>query len=199
MNPTSPEPLTTPDLDLIRQAARREGHRSGPRDAAPAGCGLAFVGMLLLTLTPAVGSFVELSRFTVLSLFGGALLLLLAGAAIGLLGRGGLPGAWARRRAEAAVGPILAWAEDDGDRRAALEAAVVLLLSAWYADPAGVHASYDPGVMVGRLGPRGSALVRSVEDALVEAGGSGDGTPAPPRPVFTDRGGGTGGETPGER
>lgn len=189
MNVRAPEPLSDADRVSIRAAARREGHRSGPRDASPAGCGLAFLGMVLLTLTPAVGGFVELSRFSVLSLFAVALVLLLAGAAVGLLGRGGSPGDWARRRAEEAVGPILAWAEGGGDRQVALDSAVILLLSAWYADPAGVHATYDHGAMAGRLGPRGSALVRAVEDALRQADASGDGTPAPPRPVFTDRGG----------
>lgn len=197
MPSSTQEPLSDSDLALIREAARRHGHRSGPGDAAPAGCGLAFLGMLLLTLTPATGGFIELSRSVVLSLFGVALLLLLAGAAVGLLGRSGTPGAWARGRAEDALGPILAWSESGGSRGAAVEAAVVLLLCGWYADPSGVHPTYDPDSMAGRLGARGAGLVEAVEAALHRAGASGDGTPAPPRPVFTDRGGGEEAGSPG--
>lgn len=62
-----------------------------PVDAAQArGCIVAFFGMVLLTLVPAFGNFVEIDPAVAYALLAAAVLLLFAGAAIALIkGRGG--------------------------------------------------------------------------------------------------------------
>lgn len=53
-------------------------------DPAAIGIGLAFAGMLVLTLTPVVGRWAELPPTLATVALGAAVLLLVAGAAIGL-------------------------------------------------------------------------------------------------------------------
>ena len=62
-----------------------------PSDAAQArGCMVAFLGMVLLTLVPAFGNFIEIDPAVAYALLAAAVLLLFAGAAIALIkGRGG--------------------------------------------------------------------------------------------------------------
>lgn len=58
--------------------------RRGP-DPTVIGIGLAFVGMLILTLTPALGRWAEVPPAAAVAALGTAILLIVVGAAFGLL------------------------------------------------------------------------------------------------------------------
>jgi hypothetical protein len=128
--------------------------------------------MILLTLTPAIGGFIELPRPVVMAIFAAAVLLLFVGAGVGVFGRDVSPRALAVRGTDDAVGPLLAWGESGGARGAAVEAAVTLLYHARYPTAVGTQPTWDPREMSDRLGEKGTALVRSVEAELqmVEGG-----------------------------
>jgi hypothetical protein len=162
--------LTDADGPIILQTVHRLRNESAPRDPSVPGCLTAFVGMILLTLTPAVGGFVELPRPVVMGIFVGAVALLFAGAGMGIFGRDVSPRAVAARGSEESVGPVLAWAEADGAREAAIAAAVALLHHARYPTPVGAQPTWDPEEMARRLGARGMALVCAVEEELVRHG-----------------------------
>lgn len=209
--------LTDADRALIRKTARDNATASPPRDPSVPGCLLAFAGMILLTVTPGIGGFVAIPRVVVLSVFAFAILLLFLGAGVSIAGRGASLAAWSRSRVDGAVGPILAWAgadaaregdpgsaedpaagEEGGDgsaetRTAALRSGVLLLLHVWHAGPHGLERTVDPDEVADRLGSRGTALLRAVEDELRAASNDGTGTPGLPRPFLT----GPGGATPG--
>jgi len=59
--------------------------RRGP-DPTVIGIGMAFLGMLLLTLTPVVGRWAEVPPAAAVAALGTAILLILIGAAFGLIG-----------------------------------------------------------------------------------------------------------------
>lgn len=162
------EPLTEADLAVIQKAVAELRSEGLPRDPSIPGCLTAFVGMALLTLTPAVGGYVSIPRPVIMTIFLVAVALLFVGAGVGIFGRGASPRDAAVARAEASVGPILAWSSGDGGREAALEASVALLVSARHPAPAGLRPSYDPAAMAGRLGEGGLRLVRAVERSLLE-------------------------------
>lgn len=61
--------------------------RSGPRrDPKVSGCFLAFAGMIILTLTPAVGAWLDIPPGLALGILALAVLLLAGGAGVGLIG-----------------------------------------------------------------------------------------------------------------
>lgn len=157
--------LTPDDQAIVASELDRFGKDTSMRDPQVPGCLLAFVGMVILTLTPAVGSWMEISRSVGITLFTLAVLALFAGAAVAL-GGGAAQNRRARREREAAVGPILAWAESGGDRGAALRAATRLVAWArWSAGPRNEGPLLDEAVLH-RLGARGTLLARSVESHL---------------------------------
>lgn len=119
--------------------------------------------MVVLTLTPALGSWVDIPRGGARALFILAVASLFGGAVVALFG-GSLQVRTARRDSEAAVGPIRAHGEGQGDRQEAVRAAVRLLSSAVVAPGPGATFTYRPDEMARRLGPGGLALVRAVEE-----------------------------------
>lgn len=159
--------LSEHDRGLLKNELDR--HRSNPRARDPqvAGCGMAFLGMLVLTLTPAVGAWIEVPLpvgtavfvLAVVAIFGGALWSLL---------RGGLRGRQATRSAvEASVGPILAHLEDDGSRDAALQSAAHLILELAYLAPPGAARVMRETQLAQRLGRAGVDVLREVERYLL--------------------------------
>jgi hypothetical protein len=137
--------------------------------------------MLVLTLTPALGSWVEIPLGMGSLIFWMAVLALFAGAGVALVGarraRGTTP---LGVRLDDAVGPILAATENGASRDEALRAATRLLLevgSLGGVRPPGAGASLESTAK--RLGPAGVELVRSVERYLLE-------TDARLRPVFDE-------------
>ena len=147
--------LTHADRLLIadeRQRLRTGGGRSG--DPRVAGCLLAFAGMILITLTPAVGGWFEIPSTMGFGILGAAVLLLFAGAAVGLVGSGVRARADGRRRAEA-LSRLEEWDGEGAGRDDALRAAVRFL-------EAGGRA---PGIVA--PGP-GAELLRAVAEAGLE-------------------------------
>jgi hypothetical protein len=140
--------------------------------------------MVVLTLTPALGNWVELSPEAGMALFAFAVAALFAGAVVALLG-GTLQSRAVRRDAEAAVHSILAYLEGGSDREEAVRAAARLVALA-----AGPGSRNRPPFRVDevsrRLGPAGLALVGAVERHRTA---SGSGMP----PIFPGGPEGTGG------
>lgn len=158
--------LTPDDQAIIASELERFGREASMRDPQLPGCLLAFLGMAVLTLTPALGSWMEISRGVGITLFTLAVVALFGGAAVAL-GGGAAQSRRARREREAAVGPILAWAESGGDREAALRAATRLLAWArWSAGPRQGGPLLEEAVSR-RLGDQGGSLARSVERILL--------------------------------
>lgn len=166
MTSTGPIRLGDADRQAIAEAMTRLRGESAPRDPSIPGCLTAFVGMVLLTLTPAIGGYVQIPRPVVMAIFVGAVVLLFAGAGLGVFGRDVSPRAVALRGTEASVGPILAWAQSGGDQAGAVHASVALIYHARYPTPVGPQPSWDPDEMMRRLGGRGTALVQAVEKEL---------------------------------
>lgn len=163
MPDTPPTPLTPEDAAVVDGEVARLAAQPGRRDPQAAGCLVAFVGMLALTLTPAVGNFVEIPLPTGTTVFGISILAIFAGAAIAIFG-GGLKGTrGAAREVRSAVGPILAHTQVDASREDALRAATRLLANAYDSSGPYVVRVFDPAVMAERLGPGGIRLVQAVE------------------------------------
>ena len=157
-----PHGLTPADQAMVASELERFRKDASMRDPQLPGCLLAFLGMAVLTLTPALGSWMEISRSLGITLFVLAVLALFAGAAVAL-GGSAAQGRRARREQEAAVGPILAWAGSGGDREAAVRAAARLVAWArWSAGSRQEGPLLDPELL-GRLGDQGGSLARSVE------------------------------------
>ncbi len=144
--------LTEAERRLIaheRERLRATRGRSG--DPRVAGCLVAFAGMVLLTLTPGLGGWLEIPSTLGFGILGAAVLLLFAGAAVALIGSGVQSRADGRRRAEA-VSRLREWNGDGAGRSDALRAAVHFL-----------EAGGGPGG-VADVGP-GADLVRAVAEA----------------------------------
>ena len=125
-----------------------------PGDPRLAGCVVAFAGMVLMTVTPALGGWFEITPPLGFGVLAAAVFLLFAGAAVGLGGSALRARAEARRRAEAQA-VLRDWHGNAATREGAIRAAVQ------YLDAGG--ALPDPG----EPGPA-AALLRAV------AGGSPD-------------------------
>lgn len=144
------------------EAFRRVG---GGRDPQLSGCALAFVGMILLTLTPAVGSWIEIPRSWGTGIFAAAAAALFGGAAVALVGAG-LQGRRVRRERDAAGQVLAAWGDDGGDRGEAVRAAVRFVLCSRTAS--GPRRGGIPSPEQAReLGPRGAELVAAVDGRLL--------------------------------
>lgn len=119
--------LTQAERRLIaqeRERLRSTEARSG--DPRVAGCLVAFAGMVLLTLTPALGGWLEIPSTLGFGILGAAVVLLFAGAATALVGSGVQARADGRRRAEA-LSRLQGWEGDGAGREDALRAAVRFL------------------------------------------------------------------------
>jgi hypothetical protein len=158
--------LSAADTAAIRDEVERLADRKPRRDPQFPGCLLAFLGMVVLTLTPALGSWMDIPGGVARALFILAVASLFGGAIVALFG-GSLQVRTARRDSQAAVGPIRALGDGQGDRQEAVCAAVRLLSSAVVAPGPGATFTYRPDEMARRLGPGGLALVRAVEEYLL--------------------------------
>lgn len=161
MQTTDPHALTPAERAIVDEEMDRLGAAPAMRDPQLPGCLLAFLGMLGLILTPAVGSWVEIPRGAGVGIFVLAVLILFAGAVVALVGGAGQERR-ARREMDAAVGPIRAWAEGDGGREEALRAAARVVHWARWAAGARQGAPLPGPELSMRLGPRGESLTRAV-------------------------------------
>jgi hypothetical protein len=118
-------PLTEDEVRVVDETWSRVAVPVGRR-LQGVGCGLAFVGMAGLTLTPAIGNYVDIETNSAYGVLGIAILLLGAGAALGLFG--------ATRDRPQGVAPVLeaadrvARARDAASGPAIAEATVLLAL-----------------------------------------------------------------------
>lgn len=166
-HPDSPPPaeLSHEELDLIAREAEAFRRVNGGRDPQLSGCALAFVGMVLLTLTPALGSWIEIPRSWGTTIFATAAAALFGGAAVALVGSG-LEGRRNRRERDAALRILTAWGDGGGDRVAALRAAVRFVLCSRMAS--GPRRGEIPSPdQVRELGSRGAELVAAVDRRLL--------------------------------
>jgi hypothetical protein len=118
--------LTPAELEAVRAEDERL-RRAGPtRDPKVSGCLIAFTGMVVLTLTPAIGAWLEIAPGLALGILAGAVLLLAGGAVIGLLGgnRQEREAAGARRES---LDVLARWAEGEVTSDEAVRAAVRFL------------------------------------------------------------------------
>ena len=111
----------------VAEAERDRLRQVGPnRDHKVSGCFVAFAGMIVLTLTPAVGGWLDIPPGLALGILAGAVLLLAGGAAIGLIG-GARQETNAARAREEAVEALTRWAEGSTSEDDAIRAAVRFL------------------------------------------------------------------------
>jgi len=161
MHTTDPTDLDPADREIVDAELDRLRAAPRMRDSQLPGCLLAFLGMLALTLTPALGSWMEIPRGAGVAVFALAVLALFSGAAVALIGSA-VQERRARREMEAAADPILAWAESEGDRGEALRAATRLVHWARWSAGGRREAPLPNGDLSRGLGPRGEALARAV-------------------------------------
>lgn len=156
-----PRPLEEGEAELVEAVWRRGGEGITSRRLQGVGCGLAFVGMLALTLTPALANYVEVSPASAYGVLALAVVLLILGAALGIVGSSraepARPGAL-----DEAVARLLS-ARDASDADPVAEAALVLLRLR-EAGP-----GVDGAELGRRLGPVAD-VVRRVEAHLVQRG-----------------------------
>ena len=138
-----------------REAARDEWDRlarSGPdRDPKVSGCFVAFAGMVILTLTPAVGGWLDIPPGLALGILVLAVLLLLGGAALGLIGGGRQERDRSALR-QASLEALGRWDRGEAEAPEAARAAVGFLFS-------GGGAAFDSTT---DLSPASRALVEEV-------------------------------------
>lgn len=155
--------LTPEERDAVELAWSRGGGAPVAERLQGVGCLVAFAGMAALTLTPALGNYLDLSPESAYGVLALAVALLGLGAVLGLVGasRGGRT---RRREIDAAIGRVVA-AHGAGGARVASEAA--LLLARLRSAP--VEAALPPEETARRLGPA-LADVRRVQRYLVQKG-----------------------------
>lgn len=173
----SDEVTLTPEDHAILQEELRALGEKGPRtDPRAGGCLVAFAGMVLLVLTPAVGAWVSIPGPAGLAIFILAVALLLGGATLGILGAG-FRDREARGGREAALVTLAAWESGDVSRGAALRAAVRYLALA--AEEGRAVEGAPPGVLDEE--GRGMALLSTISSAMGPGNGPGrsPGSPAP--------------------
>jgi hypothetical protein len=118
--------LTPAELEAVRAEDERL-RRDGPtRDPKLSGCLVAFIGMVVLTLTPAVGGWLDIPPGLALGILGGAVLLLAGGAAIGLVGGNRQEREAARARRDS-LEVLTRWAEGGASPEEGVRAAVRFL------------------------------------------------------------------------
>lgn len=168
--------LTPEDREILQEELRALGEKGSRTDPRAGGCLVAFAGMALLVLTPAVGAWVPISGAAGLAILLLAVALLLGGATVGILGTA-LRNREARGGREAALVTLAAWEAGDVSRSAALRAAVRYLVLA-AEEGRGVEGT-APGVL--DAGGRGVALLSTVSSAMVPGSRAG-GSPGSPLP-----------------
>lgn len=111
----------------VAEAERERLRQAGPvRDPKVSGCFVAFAGMIVLTLTPAVGGWLDIPPGLALGILAGAVLLLAGGAAVGLIG-GSRQETNAARTREESLQVLTRWAEGNASREDGIRAAVRFL------------------------------------------------------------------------
>ncbi len=121
----APRPLDEGEARAVEAVWRRGSEGITSRRLQGVGCGLAFVGMLALTLTPALANYVEVTAASAYGVLALAVVLLVLGAVLGIVGsnRAGAsrPGAL-----DDAVARLLS-AREGSETEPVAEAALVLL------------------------------------------------------------------------
>lgn len=121
-----PVTLTTAQHE-VALAERARLRQLGPvRDPKLSGCMLAFIGMIVLTLTPAVGGWLDIPPGLALGILAGAVLLLGGGAAMGLVG-GSRQETEAARAREESLEMLARWTEGGASEDEAIRASVRFL------------------------------------------------------------------------
>jgi hypothetical protein len=75
----------SPDGEGTQGTEGADSHAGRGPDPSAIGLGLAFVGMVLLTLTPVLGRWAEIPQGLAVTALGSSLLLIFLGAALGIL------------------------------------------------------------------------------------------------------------------
>ena len=173
MDTGNPPHLEPPERRAAADELARSAALRPRRDPQALGCLLAFAGMLVLTLTPAAGSWLEIPMGLGILIFSLAVAALFAGAAVALVGsrrarREGVDRAGVAREAVVAI-----LAPEDGGRLDAVRGATRLVLlgqggGSGSGPGTGTVADAHPVEVAKRLGPDGVGLVRSVERYLLE-------------------------------
>ena len=117
----------TPELRNLARAEFERLRPAGPgRDPKVSGCLVAFLGMIVLTLTPAVGGWLDIPPGLALGILAGAVLLLVGGAVLGLVGGNRVERDAARAREES-LEVLRGWSEGSRSPEEAVRAAVRFL------------------------------------------------------------------------
>lgn len=157
MDADSPSRLDAPDSAVADAEFQRLKTASG-RDPQMSGCMVAFAGMLVLTLTPALGNWIPIAQGMGVTLFAGASALLFTGAAVALIG-----GRSRARRAERERSTALSSLADSAqDREASIRAAVRFLWWGGASRPDGTGPPADADLRA-RLEPTARRLLDAVE------------------------------------
>ncbi len=166
--------LTPEQIAIVRAAISRERGRP-VRDPQIGGCLVAFVGIVILTMTPSIGRWVEIPQVVATGLLVVAAGLLFGGAVLSLFS-----GALRRKADQAIVERMLKRLPPEGSspkKAKTLKAAVRLLRHAFATQGPTTFATYEAREVAGRLG-KSLLLVQAVERVLVKHDGE--------YPVFTD-------------
>ena len=161
MDSHSPSRLDASDTAVADAELLRLRTTSG-RDPQLGGCMGAFTGMLVLTLTPALGGWLPIPRGLGLALFATAVALLFAGAAVALLGGRSRARRAARERSLA----LESLAHPGLDREALVQAAVRFLWWGGASRPGRPLPAADADLRA-RLEPESARLVAAVETHLL--------------------------------
>lgn len=118
-----PVSLDPEQLGIARDEMDRLKRARPTRDPKALGCLVAFAGMIVLTLTPAVGGWLDIPPGLALGILAAAILLLAGGAVVGLVGGGRQQTKAAAARRESLV-VLDRWARGSGTEAEAIRAAV---------------------------------------------------------------------------
>ncbi len=118
--------LTPAQIDVARAERERLRLAEPIRDPKISGCLLAFTGMIVLTLTPAVGGWLDIPPGLALGILAGSVLLLAGGAALGLIGGSREETRAARARKES-LDVLTRWASGSDSQEEGIRAAVRFL------------------------------------------------------------------------
>lgn len=154
----APAPLSPEEAAIVEQRWRAGAGGVRDRRLQGAGCVAAFVGMAALTLTPALAGWMTVDPALAYAILGLAVVMLVAGAAMGLIGAG-RAGAGDRAAIEAAVAALL---EAKARGASPVDEAATLLLRLQEASPGAA-----PPDLPARLAPVAGELQR-VERYLIE-------------------------------
>lgn len=166
--------LTPEQIAIVRAELSREKGRP-TRDPQIGGCLIGFVGIVILTMTPSVGRWIDIPQVVATGLLIVAAILLFGGAVLSLFS-----GVVQKKAAESIVERALKRLPPEGaspKKKKALKASVRLLRHAFTTHGPTTFASYEAREVAGRLG-KSLLLVQAVERVLVKHDGE--------YPVFTD-------------